>query len=319
MIKTKILIVGVGSIGTRHIRNLLLLGYRDIVLSDPSQEGLGEASRLGIFKIYADLQKALATEKPDVVLLCTPTHLHVPFALLALEYNAHVFIEKPISHTLQGIESLRRQAKKKRKVVMVACNYRFSKGFQKLQGVLQKRTFGVPLVVRVALGYHLPTARKGVSYKTTYAASRKMGGGVVLDSGSHVVDYLSVLFGKAELSQVFKSSLHSIGIQSEEAATLMIRHKSGVLSTVALDYVSKKPMHRIEIVTDRGVLTLNMKEDYLTFEDGTSKKTIYKGNADANAMYLTELKHFLKCVKDGLIPNQDITMGEETIKTLLSV
>ncbi len=313
-----ILIVGVGSIGTRHVRNLLSLGYNNLATCDPLKEKLEAVSRFGADRTYEDVRVALETEKPDIVFICNPTHLHISTAVLALRFGTHVFIEKPISHTLQGIDALERVAKKKKKIVMVACNFRFSKGFQKLESVLRKQTFGTPLFVRVAVGYYLPTARKGVSYKNIYAA-RTQGGGVVLDSGSHVVDYLTALFGKVKASKMVKGTMQTIGIESEETAILALKHESGVLSSVTLDYVSRKPTHTIEVVTDRGTLLLDLKEDTLTYEDARSKKVLYTGDGDVNDMFCEELKHFMKCVTGGAQPRQDIGRAEEVLRTLLAI
>lgn len=302
----------------RHLKNLVLLGYDTIAVCDPSRGRLSESSALGRFSEYTDLWGALQTEKPQIVFVCNPTHLHVPSASLALSFGAHVFIEKPLSGTLQGVDTLIRKASQKKKIVMVACNYRFHKGFKKLEACVRTHEFGIPLVAKAALGYYLPSARTGVHYKKTYAAGRK-GGGVILDSGSHAVDYLTALFGKIKDGVALKSSLHSLGIQSEEAAALIFRHASGVLSSVTLDYVSRKPIHRIELVTDRGVLTLDVKKDVLTFEDGRTKRIVHRGDGDVNEMFLEEIKDFLTCVKGKRKPRQDIGMAKETLQTLLAV
>ncbi len=316
MKRSTILIVGAGSIGTRHIRNLLSLGYRNLTVCDPSKEKTAEVSRLGVLQTYTDVRKALETERPDVVFICTPTHLHIPSATLALNFGAHVFIEKPISHSVRGIDALLKKAGKKKKVVMVACNFRFSKGFQELEKVLRKNTFGSPLLCRVAVGYYLPTARKGVSHTHTYAAGIK-GGGVVLDSGAHVVDYLTELFGKIKEGKVVKGTIHTVGTAREETAALFFRHVSGVLSSIVLDYVSRKPIHRIEVVTNTGTLALDLKADILTYENEKETKLLYERNGDSNAMFCEEVKHFLKCIKNGLKPKQDIAIAAETLKTLL--
>lgn len=173
-----ILIVGVGSIGARHVKNLLALGFRNLTICDPSQKRAAAVSQNGKLRTYTDMSTALKTEHPEIVFICTPPHLHVLHARQALHSGAHVFIEKPISHALQGIDALRRKAERKKKVVMVACNYRFHAGFQKLQALLLRRTCGVPLFARVTLGYYLPGARGGLNYKKTYAAGTK-GGGVI--------------------------------------------------------------------------------------------------------------------------------------------
>jgi predicted dehydrogenase len=315
--KARILIVGVGSIGKRHLQNLWKLGFRDIALCDTSREKLAAARRLGHFRAYRNMRIALKTEKPFAVFVCNPTHLHVPSATLSLQSGAHVFIEKPISHTLKGVDELARAAEKRKRMVMVACNFRFQNGFRRLEKLVRQKRFGAPLVARVAIGYFLPAARKGVAYKSIYAA-RKGEGGVALDSGSHALDYLTALFGKAASSVALKGELHPLGIQSEEAAALMIRHRSGVLSSITLDYVSRKPTHRIEIVTDKGVLALDVKKDILTFEDERAKKVVYRGTGNQNTMFIDEARHFLRCARRGLRPLQDIAAAKETLRVLLS-
>src|SRR3989338_9031620 len=116
----KILIIGAGSIGTRHLKNLLKLGYKNLVVSDPDEKKLKVAALLGNFSLYKNAKTAIEKERPNIVFICNPTHLHVPTASLALNYCAHVFIEKPLSHSLAGIEALIKKAQQKKKIVMVA-------------------------------------------------------------------------------------------------------------------------------------------------------------------------------------------------------
>ena len=317
MMKSHIVIIGVGSIGTRHLRNLLALGASDIALSDPSREKLRAASRFGNFRAYTDERRALAVEKPEIVFVCNPTDAHVRTALYALRKGAHVFIEKPISHSLAGVDALIREARKKKRTCMVACNFRFRSGFQRLEQALRKRMFGAPLFARVTLGYFLPAARAGVSYAKTYAATLQ-GGGVVLDSGSHVADYLTALFGKIETGAMLKGKTRFLKMQSEETAALVFRHESGLVSSVALDYLSRRPAHRLEVVTERGLLTLDIRRNALTFEDEKVRKTVYAGERDPNAMFLAELKHFLACVKHKRKPIQTFADAREVLRVLLS-
>ncbi len=308
--------MGAGSIGVRHLQNLWKLGFRNIAVCDTSPEKLLAVRRLRNVRVYRASLHALKVEKPFAVFVCNPTHAHVSSASLAIDAGAHIFIEKPISHTLKGVDELALKAKKRGRVVMVACNFRFQKGFQKLERFVRQKRFGAPLVARVAIGYFLPAARAQVSYKKIYAAG-KVGGGVMLDSGSHALDYLSALFGKVTSCAALKSGLHPLGIQSEEAAALIARHASGTLSSVMLDYVSRKPIHRIEVVTEKGMLALDMKKDILTFEDERDKKVVYRGAGNQNSMFIDEARHFLRCARRGLRPLQDIAAAKETLRVLL--
>lgn len=314
----KILIVGVGSIGLRHFRNLLSLGYWNIAVCDKDKNKLKVASKLlrGV-GLYTDVVQALGRERPSIVFICTPTHLHVPLARLALQYNADLFIEKPLSHSLKGIDGLIRQVGNRRRIVMVACNWRFRRAWQKLLSVIRTHRYGKTIFARVALGYYLPSARPHTNYKKIYVA-KKRGGGVILDSGCHVADYLVELFGKIRQGAVLAGRLHSLKIQSEEAAHLLFEHQNGVTSAVTLDYLSPKPRHLVEVMTESGLLTLDMRKDFLTLEDGTEKKTIYRGRGTINQLFVDEIEHFLNCVANRKKPTQGLGGAREVLKTIFS-
>ncbi|MDO8676924.1 MAG: Gfo/Idh/MocA family oxidoreductase [Candidatus Azambacteria bacterium] len=312
----KILIVGVGSIGTRHLKNLLKLGYKNLAVCESDEKKLKAVAELSNFALYKNVKIALKKEMPDVVFVCNPTHLHVPTASLALDSGAHVFIEKPLSHNLVGVDALIKKAKTKKRIVMVACNFRFHFGIQKLKKALDGGKFGKPVLARIASGYYLPTARKNINYKKNYAAGTK-GGGVILDSGAHVLNYLEYLFGKAKGFSSLKSLSGSLGIKSEEAAMLAFEHENKVISTAVMDYVSRKPINRIEVVMEKGLLTLDVNNNILRFDGGAQRSVLYKGNSDLNRMFIEEVKHFFRCVNHGAEPAQDLKTAKETLKTLL--
>lgn len=318
----KILIVGVGSIGTRHLKNLLKLGYKDIVVCDPDEKKLMAASsasrRIGKFALYKNAKTALKKELPNVVFVCNPTHLHVPTASLAIDYGAHVFIEKPLSVNLSGVDSLIKKASVSGKTVMIACNFLFYEGFRKLQNVLKRGVYGKAMLCRVAQGFYIPLARKNINYKKSYIAKKAHGGGVILDHVAHPIYYLTALFGDIKKRSSLLSGKHPLGFQSEEMALLMLKHKNGIISGIASDYICKKSTHRIEVVTTKGLLTLDPGKDSLIFEDRKSKKNLYRGDKNLNKMFIEEIKHFLNCIKRGIKPPQDLEGGKKFLQVLLS-
>lgn len=312
----KILVVGAGSIGTRHIRNLQTLGYKNLIVFDPDPKAREKISALVPSGSYQDLTAAFRKEKPSVVFICSPTNIHIKHLCMALRQGADVFLEKPLSHNFKGVEGAIKEAEKKKRVVMVACNYRFHKGWQKLQEIIAKRSFGRPIFCRVIMGYYLPGARTGIDYLRTYAAGRY--GGVILDSGSHAVDYLRFLGGEVKRGFIFASRLHLLGIKSEEVATLFLEYSNGITAAVSMDYISRKPIHRIEVITDKGFLTLDFKADILTFENDGSQKTLYRGKGDSNQMFIDEIAHFLECVEKRKKTFQDLEEARKTVEVLLT-
>ena len=150
----KFLVIGCGSIGRRHAKNLLSLGHK-VIATDVSADGRKKAeAELGI-KTFPSLAAALA-QKPDAALVCTPPSTHIELAKKALLSGCHAFIEKPVSDSLGGIDALEKLAKMKKKKVQIGYNLRFAPGLAKLKELLDSGKYGKVLSGRVIFAQYLP-------------------------------------------------------------------------------------------------------------------------------------------------------------------
>lgn len=309
-----ILIIGFGSIGKKHYQNLLSLGFTHVSIFDPMPNyfiGFGKVSRVENL-ILETLQNF------RVVFICTPANLHVSQAMMALKANCHVFVEKPLSTSLSSVSKLIVLSKQKKLTVMVACNFQFNNAFKKLSDVLRIKKYGKPVLAQVSLGYYLPKARVNKNFRNSYVVSRKEGGGVFFDSGSHVIAYLTELFGKVKASKALGSATSVLGLKSEEGGGILLEHDSGVVSVIALDYISKRPVHLLQIILEKGKLELDLKNNKLTFKDDFRDSVLYSEEKDENEMFIDEIKHFFKCIETGDDPKQGVREAENVIKILAS-
>ena len=108
------LVIGCGSIGRRHARNLKSLGVQELGFCDTSAEALKLCCDELNGEAFSDYEHALQVFRPDLVLICTPPVYHVEAGLAALRARAHVFIEKPLSHESEGIQALISEARRRR-------------------------------------------------------------------------------------------------------------------------------------------------------------------------------------------------------------
>lgn len=146
----KFLILGCGSIGSRHVRNLIKLGFRNIVLCDTNAERWEPLrSEFGLKKFYTDYKVAVAKEAPKAALVCTPTSTHLQLATFLISNDIDVFVEKPLSTDTRGIAELRDEIQKRKLILMVGMCYRFHPCLTKLKQVLKNlgRIFGDPTKV----------------------------------------------------------------------------------------------------------------------------------------------------------------------------
>jgi len=146
----KVLVIGSGSIGQRHIKNLKLLGIKDIQVFDNDKKLLKLVEKK--FKIKA--QNELNFDQIDCTLICTPPNSHIKLAKLALEKNSNIFIEKPLSDSLKNIDVISKIAKKKSLKIFVGYVFRFDKGLIKINKILKK--------MELAILFHLMHMRDGI-------------------------------------------------------------------------------------------------------------------------------------------------------------
>ncbi len=183
----KFLIAGLGSIGRRHFRNLRALGENDLVLYRTNRATLPNDELAGS-PVETDLAQALAG-KPDVVIVSNPTSLHLDTAIPAARAGCHLFLEKPISHSLERVDELAAAVRQSGSRVLVGFQFRFHPGLRKAAALLAEGAIGKPLAFHVHWGEYLPGWHPWEDYRQGYAARSDLGGGVVLTL-SHPLDYL---------------------------------------------------------------------------------------------------------------------------------
>ena len=194
----RILVCGIGSVGERHIRNLATLGYNNIAVYRTRNLPFRDVGFS--IPIYTDFKKALTDFSPTVTFITNPTAFHIPIALEAARANSHLFIEKPISHNLDGLEELGRTLDVHGCRAMVGYMLRFHPFFQQVKLWLDEGPSGVlgrPIFLRTTWGEHLPDWHPWEDYRRGYAANLVMGGGPAL-TYSHDLDLLVWWFGSPE-------------------------------------------------------------------------------------------------------------------------
>jgi len=314
-----ILVTGCGSIGQRHIRNLTALNAGNIIAHDVSQERLSDVARDCNIKIYNSLDDALA-QKPDVAFICTPTNLHIAPALSAAKSNCHLFIEKPLSHSLEGVDELIKVVAQKKLVTLVGCNMRFHPGIAMMKELLDKKSVGRVICARIQAGQYLPDWHPWEDYRRGYSAKQDLGGGIVLD-GIHEIDYITWFLG--EVSQVFcfSGKLSSLEIETEDTAEILLRFSSGTIAEIHLDYIQRSYSRSCQIIGEEGTILWDFNQSQVklyTVESGKWQTFSKKPDYDTNEMYIEEMKHFLQCIEGNTRPAQDINSAKRSLKIALA-
>jgi predicted dehydrogenase len=327
----KFLIVGLGGIGQRHTRNLRsvmgdrceIIAYRvrrdSPVLSDAlqveAQDGLEE--RYGI-RSFDRLNEALA-ERPDAALICNPTSMHMDVALEAARAGCHLLIEKPVSHSLQGIDELDKAIKKHNLVCMIAYQLRFHPCLTLAHRLFTEGAIGRAIACRAAIGEYLPGWHRYEDYRTLYASKRALGGGVVL-SQIHELDILYWFFGRPRHIVSMGGHLSDLEIDVEDVASTLLSY-DGMVAHLHQDYVQQPPQRQIEIVGSAGKMSIDLRA--LTVQAygdaGQSIRSESFEGLERNRLFLDELNSFINAIKTRSAVPVDLATGRQSLEMALAI
>lgn len=319
----RVLVSGLGSIGSRHLKNLRAEGITALAFTDPRQTLDAERKEGNPPQAFKEFETALAEFKPTIVFICSPTSFHIAQATLAARAGCHLFIEKPLSHTLEGIDALISACEKHHLVTMVGCNWRFHAGSKLIKKLLSQRAIGDVLSARIRTASYLPHWRRAVPYKESYSAD-PLQGGVLLDC-IHEIDLALWYFGKAELQNACVLPATSIGLTVDGLAELHLRHETNVLSSVHLSFVQRTWRRGCEIIGSEGTVSWELKSPpgLLPQEDAAARVLLYGSDgalkesfpvpSDRDAPYREEVRHFLNAVERGGQTEAPLSCGRDAL------
>ena len=314
----KFLIAGLGSIGRRHLKNLLQLGQKDIVLYRTHQSTLGDEG-LQEFPVEQDIQKALS-HKPDAVIIANPTALHMEVAVPAAEYGCALFIEKPLASTPDDLQQLESILEEKRNIVFSAFQFRFNPGLRKIDQLLRNNLLGRPISFACHWGEYLPDWHPWEDYRSSYSANHALGGGVVRTL-CHPFDYLHWLLGEPSGLFAVTGNASTLDLDVEDFAEVIINFKNGVTGHLHLDYYRRPVRHDLEITCNDGVLFWDHARSDVKVKKADKSEEIFTApeGFERNQMFLDEIRHFINLVEGNAQKVCDYSDGKKALQIAMSV
>jgi predicted dehydrogenase len=314
----KILVVGYGSIGKRHVRNLIKIKHVEILVCTKNKEA--DILKKNGIKIFKSLAESLK-EKPDIGIICNETSLHVKTAIKLAKQDCHLFIEKALSDSLKNTDTLLNLIKKKKLITIVGCDMRFHKCIQEIKKIIEHGDLGKIISVRVENGSYLPDWHTYEDYRDSFASKKKLGGGVVLTL-IHEVDYLYWFFGKVNEVSAITGKFSDLEISVEDFAAILLRFQKNIIAEVHLDYFQQPEFRNCKIIGTKGIIYWDSNSNEVRQYKNSKKKWITKlkdKNFQRNNQFVYELEHFLNCIKNHKQTINPIEDGINTLKISLAV
>jgi len=302
-------VIGSGSIGQRHIRNLRTLGITDIFALRTRQGSSQDLDPALEVKELGDWSQ-LPELKPDVAIVSNPTSLHLETIERCLPNVRGVFIEKPLADSLAGVEALLKQIKERRVVSFVGYNLQFHPAVKALQKFLTDDAVGKPLLFQCQVGQWIEDWHPHEDFREAYFARKDLGGGVLLTL-IHEIHLAMELLGAADKVTCLLPSYEALSVDVEVVADVMISHSSNAVSQIHLDMI-QRPAHRRGVIScERGWISYNLVGNSVTAQtvDQTEPVTIWNDPGyNVNASYLEEMETFLNCVREGKVRHEHDAM-----------
>ena len=295
-----ILVLGAGSIGRRHLRNIQAEHPRArLAVYDPQVENLaGLAPPVAPF---ADPAAAWGWS-PDIVFVCSPSSEHLFAAQEALRRGCHVFIEKPLAHTLEGLGEFVELCESSGRVVQVGANMRYHPGPRMLRRLLDEGAVGRVLSVSTTYGGYLPEWRPSQDYRSSYSAQARLGGGVLLDVIHEVDTALWYLAAPVAVTGMASRS-GLLEIDTEDQARVLIRDEGGALGDVRLDYLQKPVQRHYTIVGEHGRLDWDIHRPHVRLLPRDGGEVLVPLDPrelnEPDHAYIEQLREFMVCVETG--------------------
>jgi predicted dehydrogenase len=237
----------------------------------------------------------------------------VALARRALGAGSHLFIEKPISSTVDGARSLVAEAERQGRLLAVGFNLRFLPSLRRVRDLLQDKRIGKVLAVRAEFGSYLPDWRPGRDYRENYAVRAAQGGGILLDA-IHELDYLGWLFGEATDVLCTAAHVSDLAGDTEDLAEVTLRFESGVVAQAHLDYLQRVYRRNLQVIGDAGVISWDYPTHTVTvLAPDARPETMSLDEGATNGMYWEELRHFIRCLEGRESPLID---GREALRSL---
>lgn len=319
MEKRRVLIIGAGSIGERHLRCFLAAGRADasFVETHPGRRA-AVAERYPQAIAHVTLEDALE-QSPGAAVVATPAPSHLPLASRLVELGIPVLVEKPLSISLDGVEPLMSLAVERRVQVAVAYVMRARPALAEMRRAVASGQFGRPLQLVATAGQDFAHYRP--AYRETYYADRSSGGGAVQDALTHLLNAGEWLVGGIDRVVADAARLKIEGVDVEDTVHVLAR-QGDVMADYALNQHQAPNETTITVVCERGTARFELHAGrWLSCERPGTPWVDHGpgGPLDPDAPFIRQAEAFMDAAEGKASPLCTLEEGARTLRANLAI
>lgn len=317
--RPSVLIVGLGSVGYRHLSNLISLGCRNIGAVRTRNRTIPPAEIHQNVKLYANLGDAL-NEGYDAVIISNPTAFHMDTALKAARSGCHLYIEKPISHNTDNADELFGLIKQQGLTAVVGCQFRFHPHLIAIRSWMKNKKIGNVIHIHVDTGEYLPLWHPWEDYRDSYASRKELGGGVILTL-IHELDYLHWIFGPLKSVAAIGGKSGRLDVDVEDHVTSLFETDNQIPITMHLDFIQQPACRKMKIIGNDGIIEWdsNRHTTILSVDGRVEENLCLPEDWDRNNLFVSAMDSFLQAIKGEIPPKTTIEDGLEVLEAALKI
>jgi predicted dehydrogenase len=309
-------IIGLGSIGCRHLRLVRELRPELNIIAVRSGQGKKVQEENLADTVLYSLDEVIDAGV-QAVIIATPAVYHIQQSIELMGRGIHLLIEKPLSHSLDHANELLKVEKESKRVGLVGYCLRYNTGAMKFNDMLKNKKTGQILQVQVDCGSYLPDWRKGQNYRQSVSAKTELGGGVLLEL-SHELDYIRWFFG--DMKSVFANIQNSgtLDINVEDSADMLFESDHCYPISVHLDFNSRNIRRKCVARCSNGDLTWDVVENKIIWQSADGHEEVESYENDCDYIYREQLKHFFDCIENKKQPSVSLNDGVAVLNMIES-
>ncbi len=312
-----VLIVGTGSAGKRHARNLTELGCR-ISCMDPREDRRTElAAELSIVETFATMEEALTyAKKPDGIVIASPPSAHVDQAITALGAGIPVLLEKPVSPTLENGELLAAKQHETGVPLLLGYTWRWWPPLAEVRRLLAENTVGRLRHVNFIMSAHLADWHPWERYQNFFMAHSAFGGGALLDE-SHWVDLMLWFFGAPQCIFASVEKISDLEIDTDDNVDMLVSYGNGLRVTIHLDLFGRPHQKSIRIIGENGSILWNETPNRIAVGSEASeqwRETHF--DCERNDMFMAVAREFLDTLRGEPVKTCSLADGIQVMRVI---
>lgn len=298
----RLLVVGLGSMGKRRIRNLLFLKSGEISGFDLREDRRREARAAYGIETFDSLDRAMDKEQ-DAVIISTPPDMHMKYALEAAKRDIHFFTEASV--VSEGMDELIEILRSKGIVAAPSCTMRFHPSVRILKSLVDLNEIGKAIVFTYHCGQYLPDWHPWEDYTKFYVAKRETGG--CREIVPFELVWLTWVFGEPEALSCFKGKLSKLKADIDDVYQILLRLKTQIFGHMLIDVVSRVPYRSFKLLGEEGVITWEWGETVKVYSAASKtwkqyqeeKGTTVEGYIDKikEEPYIEEMRCFINAIE----------------------